>query len=155
MSRFMRFPKSFVRYGLAVSIAFAALATSCAAHTGWAWVSIRHVPAFSDVRAQLQMLVNVNGRQKTNQFCVIGQKDDTSVQAYVYWPTEQKLILWVPHLYDNEALVTSDRYLDLKRDVVDGNDVHGSTYLVTRSFVNAALKACQEHGEKFTIHKSN
>lgn len=101
------------------------------------------------------MLVNVNGRQKTNQFCVIGQKGDTSVQAYVYWPTEQKLILWVPHLYDNEALVTSDRYLDLKRDVVDGNDVHGSTYLVTRSFVNAALKACQEHGEKFTIHKSN
>ncbi len=100
------------------------------------------------------MLVNVNGHQKTNEFCVIGQQDSTSLQAYVYWPTEQKLILWVPHLYDDEALVTSDRYLDLKRDVVAGNDVHGSTYLVTRSFVNAILQACREHGDKFTIQKS-
>jgi hypothetical protein len=151
----MRSVARFAKYGFAVSIACAALATACAAQTGWAWVSIRHVPAFSDVQAQLQMLVNVNGHEKTNQFCVIGQKDKTSLQAYVYWPTEQKLILWVPHLYDDEALVTSDRYLDLKRDVVDGNDVHGSTYLVTRSFVNTTVQACQEHGDKFTIQKSN
>jgi hypothetical protein len=99
--------------------------------------------------------VNVNGHEKANRFCVVGQKDSRSIQAYVYWPTEQKLILWVPHLYDDEALVTSDRYLDLKRDVVEGDDVHGSTYMVTRSFVNAAVEACREHGDKFTIQKSN
>jgi len=151
----MRFAARFAKCGFAVSVACLAFATVCAAQAGWAWVSIRHVPAFSDVQAQLQMLVNVNGHEKTNQFCVIGQKDSSSVQAYVYWPTEQKLILWVPHLYDDEALVTSDRYLDLKRDVVEGNDVHGSTYMVTRSFVNTTLQACQEHGDKFTIQKSN
>ncbi len=126
---------------------------ACTAHSGWDWVPIRHIPGFSDVKAQLQMLVNVNGHKKNNQFCVIGQKDNASVQAYVYWPTENKLILWVPHLYDDKALVTSDRYLDLKTDVVEGNDVHGSTYLITRSFVNAILKACDEQGDKFTILK--
>jgi hypothetical protein len=151
----MRSAARFVKYGIALSFACAALTTACGARAAWEWVSVRHFPAFSDIQSQLQVLVNVNGHEKTNQFCVIGQKDSHSVQAYVYWSTEQKLILWVPHLYDDEALVTSNRYLDLKRDVVDGNDVHGSTYMVTRSFVSTTLQACSDHGDKFTIQKSN
>ncbi|WP_234730741.1 hypothetical protein [Acidocella facilis] len=145
----------FVKFCFVAALAYATFAPASAATADQGWISIEHLSAFSDVQAQLQTLVNINGRKKMNHFCVVGHKDGDEVQAYVYWSTEEKLILWVPHLYDDEALVTSDRYLDLKRDVVDGNDVHGSTYMVTRAFVNKTLQACRNYGETFEIKKSN
>ncbi len=118
------------------------------------WVTIHGQPRFSDVRSQLQALADINGTQDRNEFCVVGQQDGRHRQAYVYWPTENKLILWIPHLYDDQALVRSKRYLDLRRDVVPGNDVHGSTYLLTRTDADAIIHACQATGETFTILKS-
>ena len=118
------------------------------------WVTIHGQSRFSNVHAQLQALTDINGTRDRNEFCVVGQQDGRYRQAYVYWPTENKLILWIPHLYDDQALVRSKRYLDLTRDVVPGNDVHGSTYLLTRTDADAIIHACHARGETFTILKS-
>ena len=118
------------------------------------WVTIQGQPQFSDVRSQLQALVDTNGTRDRNEFCIVGQQDGRYRQAYVYWPTENKLILWIPHVYDDQALVRSKRYFDLTRDVVSGNDVHGSTYLLTRIDADAIICACHARGETFTILKS-
>ena len=136
------------------SFALALLLPTTLADASPTWVTIHGQPRFSDVRSQLQALADTNGTQDRNEFCVVGQQDGRYHQAYVYWPTENKLILWIPHLYDDQALVRSKRYLDLTRDVVSGNDVHGSTYLLTRADADAIIHACHATGETFTILKS-
>ncbi len=138
----------------AASMAILIAAPRPAAAQGADWVSIRTIPAFADVQAQLQTLVNINARQSTNRFCVVARRDGGILEAEVYWATEDKLILWLPHLYDNEALVDSNRDLDLRRDVVPGNDVHGSTYEITQADADAILTACRRHGDQFVILKA-
>lgn len=60
------------------------------------WVQISAFPRFSSIKVQLQTLVDAQGQSKRNDFCVIGQKDGSYLAAYVYWITEDRLILWVP-----------------------------------------------------------
>lgn len=137
----------------ATSIICVARCLTTFAYADPVWISIQGRTEFADVNDQLQVLANSNGHRTENQFCVVGQQDGHYVQAYVYWPDENKLILWEPHLYDNQALVGSKRYLDLTRDVVAGDDVHGSTYLLTRADADAILLACHLHGEQFMIKR--
>ncbi len=117
------------------------------------WVSIKTLPGFGDAQAQLQALVDKNGHQATNRLCVVGQRDGAHFQAEVYWPSENKLILWVPNINDPETLIHSRRYLDLKRDV--RADVGTSTYLLSRSFVDETLHACAGKGDHFVIHRAS
>ncbi len=144
-----------LRAGSVGAFSLCICAMTCAlAKAEFQWVSIRTLPYFDHAREQLQILVDTNGHRKANRLCVIGQRDGTSSQAYVYWPSENKLILWTPDVTDPATLVHSRRYLDLKRDVVTGDDVHGSTYLLSQHFVNQTLSACAEKGDYFTIIKS-
>ncbi len=124
------------------------------AHASTQWVSIKTLSDFADAASQLQALIDAKGHTVENKLCVIGQKDGRYQQAYVYWPSENKLILWTPDVTDPETLVHSRRYLDLTRDVVKGSDVHGSTYLLTQTFVDETLRACATKGDHYTITKT-
>ena len=130
----------------------ACLAVVSPAYAASEWVSIKPLPGFNAVQAQLQALVDKNGRETVNHLCVIGQKDGAHFQAEVYWPSENKLILWIPNINDPETLIHSKRYVDLKRDVRD--NVGTSTYLLSRSFVDETLKACASKGDHFTVDKT-
>ena len=129
------------------------LAVSVPAHGAAEWVSIKTLPGFDDAKAQLQALVDTNGHRTVNRLCVIGQEDGPHFQAEVYWPSENKLILWVPNINDPETLVHSRRYLDLKRDV--RSNVGTSTYILSRSFVEETLRACASKGDHFVIDKAS
>lgn len=129
------------------------LAAIAPAYAEAAWVSIKTLPGFGDANAQLQALVDKNGHQTINRLCVIGQRDGAHFQAEVYWPSENKLILWVPNINDPETLIHSRRYLDLKRDV--RASVGTSTYLLSQSFVAETLQACSTKGDHFVIEKAS
>jgi hypothetical protein len=60
-------------------------------------VPVRTIPAFADVRLQLQALVNIFGFHDKNEFCVVAYKGTSELQAEIYWPTQNKLIQWVPY----------------------------------------------------------
>lgn len=140
--------KRLIAYG---AVAAGYLAVSIPANAAFNWVSIKTLSGFDDAKAQLQTLVDRNGHQRMNRFCIIGQKDEKHFQAEVYWLSENKLILWVPNVNDPATLIHSRRYLDLKRDV--RADIGTSTYLLSKSFVAETLKACSSEGEHFIIDK--
>ena len=117
------------------------------------WFSIRGRPEFADVQAQLQVVVDEHAHQRTNRFCVVGEAVEGSTEAWVYWPDDGKLILWRPDRDNPHAIAGSKRYLDLRRDVIAGDDVHGSTYLLTRATADEKIRACEQHGEAYTVDK--
>jgi hypothetical protein len=117
------------------------------------WFSIRRELVFADVDAQLQVLVDEHARQRTSRFCVVGETVGRVREAWVYWPAAGKLILWRPDRDNPHAIAGSNRYLDLKKDVVAGDDVGGSTYKLTRTQAAKTIKACTQHGDHYTIAK--
>ena len=131
----------------------AAMLTPIMAQAAEHWFSIRGRPEFADVQVQLQVVVDEHAHQSTNRFCVVGETVEGSTEAWVYWPEDDKLILWRPDRDNPHAIAGSKRYLDLKRDVVDGNDVHGSTYLLTRATADEKVQACKQHGDVYTVEK--
>ncbi len=146
-------PDKFLKHLMACgAVAAACLAVAIPASAAFEWVSIKTLPGFDDVKAQLQTLVDRNGHHRTNRLCVVGQKNGKNFQAEVYWPSENKLILWVPNINDPETLIHSRRYLDLKRDV--RADTGTSTYLLSTSFVDETLKACSSKGDHFIIERN-
>jgi hypothetical protein len=123
------------------------------AHAAEHWFAISSNADFADVRAQLHVVVDEHAHQKQNRFCVVGEGASGDDEAWVYWPQENKLILWLPDRDNPHAIAGSKRYLDLSRDVVAGNDVNGSTYLMTRQTVREKIQACRQHGEVYSVDK--
>ncbi|RZF63576.1 hypothetical protein EWE75_15465 [Sphingomonas populi] len=116
--------------------------------------SLKGVRYFEPMEMYLQRVVDRNG--KRNAICVVGESTGEPVpNAMVYWPIERKLILWEASVDDPDPISRSRRYLDIRRDVVLGDDVHGSTYLVTRKWVDQVIAACKRYGTSFTIIKSD
>ena len=133
----------------------AAMLTPVMVEAATRWFSVRSRPEFADVRAQLQVVVDEQAQHRTNRFCVVGEVVASAAEAWVYWPDDGKLILWRPDRDNPHAIAGSNRYLDLKRDVVEGSDVHGSTYLLTRAAADETIRACKQHGETYTIEKQS
>jgi hypothetical protein len=120
------------------------------------WVSITKFSQFSDVKAQLQYLVDHIALQKINSFCIIGQKDGAFLGAYVYWRTENQLIFWPPSPSDdNFILAYPDVQIDLKHGLRDEEDSEDDRNEMQRSYAEAILKACQKSGQNFIVTKSN
>jgi hypothetical protein len=112
-------------------------------------VSIRNDPDFADLHIQLQLLVNTMGFHTTNHFCVVGYeaKGDDGAVPYIYWPTQNKLIVW-----DDNIILESAHYSDLTRDILpDGamtiNRLH-------RSDFNEIIGDCRNYGDAYTIKKT-
>ena len=113
---------------------------------------------FSTVNVQLQYLVDNNGSQKTNKFCVIGQKDGMFLAAYVYWETEHQLIFWLPSQDDKDDpfdVADAAIQIDIKHGLREEEDADGGRYQMQRSYAEGILRACQKSGQDFTIGKSD
>lgn len=117
------------------------------------WFAISADADFADVRAQLQVVVDEHAHQTRNRFCVVGEGATGDATAWVYWPQQNKLILWLADKDNPHAIAGSKRYLDLGHDVVAENDVQGSTYLMTRQTAREKIQACRQHGETYLIDK--
>ena len=123
--------------------------------------SVEGLPAYAHARDSLQTLVDEEGEQPTNRFCVVGLVDeDGNRTVWVHWQEANALILWEPYTADageeqRQDLVRSRRQLDLARDVVAaGDDVQGSTYRVTRAWVDQTLDACGRAGSRFVVEQT-
>ena len=116
---------------------------------------VSKAPEFSNPRAVLRKLIARKGKARHNSFCVIGyQYADGSKSAWVYWHEGKAIILWEPTVNEIDDLTLSRRYLRLTNDVVENeSQVQGSTYLVTRQWVDSLLRDCQTRGEKFTVSR--
>lgn len=80
-----------------------------------------------------------------NDFCIVGYSAaDRSRYAWVIWRQGQKIILWDAGDAD---LDLSRRQIDMKKDVVGSDrELQGSTYLVTRAWVDDLIAACNRDG---------
>jgi hypothetical protein len=82
--------------------------------------------------------------------CILGeQAADRSKWAWVIWQRGKTMLLWGG---GESSMTSSRRILDLTRDVVAAEaDMHGSTYLVTRTWVNAQRRRCEQFGTQIDI----
>jgi len=136
---------------LAVCIAWAG---SAAAEES-AFFSVRGHPGYPAPEKSLESLVRARGGQRLNHFCVIGYRDPGGHDfAWVLWEEGKALILWeaVKDPSSARPLAASRRFLRLDRDVVaTEEDLKGSTYLVTKAWLDKVTGDCDAHGDKLTI----
>jgi len=133
-------------------LAAAALPLAGAGAQPHRWFSPTADPQFRDARAQLQVLIDEDAKQRENQFCLVGESGQGYRNVWVQWLTQGRLILWEPQ-QNPKAIWESRRNLSLTKDVVAGADAGGSTYLMTRADVNRIIAACQRLGVRYTIER--
>ena len=128
------------------------------AEIGMTLFDTRTAAAFGDATEPLGvMLSGVSPRPTAPQtFCVVGYRAaDGSQRAWAHWPEGRRLILWEGRGepgYPDTSLRHSRRDLDLDHDVVPTEpDIDGSTYLVTRAWVNAVLADCALGGAQYRV----
>ena len=85
--------------------------------------------------------------------CVLGERDGGGDRTVtVWWKEGARLIQWEGR---ESKLATSISNLDLKRDVVASeDDLHGSTYLVTRAWVAGFEARCTRSGKSFVVRRA-
>jgi hypothetical protein len=144
----------------------AGVAADCRAHgdnytikkTLGGWTSVYKLSQFQTVRAQLQYIVDDQGRQKENKFCVVGQTDSAYSGAYIYWKTEDKLFFWLPGKddadddFDVDVLAIT---IDLKTGLRDQEDREDERDEMQRSYAMLVLRECAKVGNEIDIQKSN
>jgi hypothetical protein len=118
--------------------------------------SIRGAPSFETPEVALDTLVRRDAKTPQNHFCVVAYRlANGELQAWVHWLEGNAIILWEPRIDDPaHGLVWSRRYLRLDRDVVASeDDVAGSTYRVTKSWVEGIVEDCASAGDRFVVEK--
>lgn len=113
---------------------------------------IRADPDFSRYRQVLRPLAEKYRAGKPNDFCIVGYKvPSESKIAWVIWKQRNELILWEAGESD---VAMSRRRLNLKKDVVGSDaDVGGSTYLVTKAWVDRVIADCAANGTQLHLKK--
>lgn len=126
------------------------LVVSCAsAQASPSYFKLSSNPDFANYRPALVDYLRSQHYGKATRFCLFGSRDDGSVTATVIWPDGQQIVDWGGN---GSALADSTSILNLKTDVVaTENDLHGSTYLVTRKWVNDQQAICRQNGETVPI----
>lgn len=112
--------------------------------------SVASDSGFSDYRHATEVFARAHRPRAVNDFCIVGVKaaDDTK-SAWVIWTQGQQILLWDGN--DND-LDSSQRVIRLKKDVVrKEDDLHGSTHLVTRAWVEALSSMCDKSGTKVQV----
>lgn len=118
---------------------------------------VRSDANFGDATVALrEFLRDANIRSpRVQHFCVVGYQssDGGDKRAWVHWTEGHEIILWsgaADPQSAKTAIVYSRRVLDLKKDVVPTEaDIKGSTYLVTRAWVDGVISECQTRGAKY------
>ena len=140
---------------LAVCLLLLSVALPGLARAETAWASLKSDPYYTDVRAELLALVNIEGFHAGNNFCVVDQRfDDRSEQAMVYWPTQDWLIEWDQIAGNMDSMVTSNA-LNLSTDVIPSEDgIHGSGYLTIPGWTQNMIHECNRHGDFYHVTRS-
>lgn len=86
-----------------------------------------------------------------NDFCEVGlTASDGSKSVWVIWDQGRQMLLWE----GQPALSMSRRIIRLKSDVVPKEeDLHGSTYRVTKAWVEEITATCDRSGVKIRVPK--
>ena len=110
-----------------------------------------------NVKGILSNLVKNKNGPSINNFCVIAyesKEKQSPNYAWVYWKEKDALILWDPvEIGEKVDLTHSRRYLDMTKDVVNNEEeLHGSTYKVTRNWVDNTLSECKKYGQEYIIN---
>ncbi|MGO4715377.1 hypothetical protein [Bradyrhizobium sp. 2TAF24] len=116
---------------------------------------VRTDPAFAAMATPVARYVRTSGRaQRHNRICILGeQAADGSRSAWVIWRRAHRIVLWEPGTND---LASSRRILDLRKDVVASDrDLRGSTYRVTRPWVEQLVARCAHSGAHLDIRLSS
>jgi len=119
-------------------------------------IPLKNTPYYADVSIQLQALVNNFGFHDNNYFCVIAYKsgEDGTVTAYVYWPTQNKLIVWG---VGSSILLASTDYFDLLRDIAPSPaDIPPQDFILpwTKADVISLVQDCHAQGSIYTVMKT-
>jgi hypothetical protein len=108
-------------------------------------------PDFQDYKRVLTGYAHEHNPKSGSDFCVVGYLTaDGLKSAWVIWQQKRKIILWE----GQNDLDLSRRKLDLKSDVVPTeNDLHGSSYLVTKAWVEQITDVCERSGTQVHISR--
>jgi hypothetical protein len=102
-------------------------------------------PQFASYKAAVKRYAWRQRPDYPNDFCVLGYKThDELKNAFVVWRQGRQIIVWFG---GDQALSASTRIIRLNKDVVPTeSDLHGSTYLVTKAWVNEVKTTCDHSG---------
>jgi hypothetical protein len=125
------------------------------------WSKIEHVAGFDGWRAQFQHMADT-GAHALNHMCVVVATysqpgaHQTTVWAYLYWRETDELYTLDQSKGPMDDLSIFKGPLNLKTDVVrQDRDIRGSTYLVTRAWVDDILHHCRTDGEQLVIRRAH
>jgi hypothetical protein len=106
--------------------------------------------AFAGYRAPLLTYLRSRHVSSGAHVCILGERaSDGTQSAWVIWPRGQTILLWDG---GSSKMSASRRILNLRKDVVASEDeVAGSTYLVTRDWVNKLRAHCAKLGTTVQI----
>ena len=114
---------------------------------------------FGDATVPLRELLRDRHVRSHNvqHFCVIGLQNANGEgkQAWVHWTEGNRIILWegaTDPLTARTAIARSRSVIDLRKDVVPReDDIKGSTFLVTRAWVNRIITDCAAKGGNYEV----
>ncbi|CAE6686495.1 hypothetical protein R69927_01647 [Paraburkholderia domus] len=107
---------------------------------------------FRDYEKAIAHFLLQHHTKTANDFCVLGVAGPGNLkQAWILWQQGRKIILWEGR---GAELDLSPRMVDLDKDVVKSDsDLHGSTYLVTKAWVDKLTVKCDQFGTKLRFRK--
>ena len=129
------------------------------------WSKIEAAPQYRGWRAELQRVVDEEGRARINHACLVvwsRQPDrgpyDTSTPppqtvALVLWREGHRVLEWAERGEDGRMLpVPGAGSLDLRHDIVPtAADLRGSTFRQTRAWLASLKRHCAAEGTEVTI----
>ena len=107
---------------------------------------------FRNYETVIRRFIRRHHPEKAHDFCVVGYvAGDGSKLAWVLWRQGRQIILWEG---GDAGLEMSRRKLDLRTDVVKSeSEINGSTYLVTKAWVDDLSASCDRSGTKLHLGK--
>jgi hypothetical protein len=107
-------------------------------------------PGFAGYHAPLVAFLKAQHAHGSAHVCILGEQSaDGTKSAWVIWREGRKMLLWDG---GDASMVGARRVLDLRRDVVATDAaVGGSTYLVTRAWVDEQMRLCNLRGITLSV----
>jgi hypothetical protein len=124
--------------------------------------AVERANGFKPVSAALDAyLVKHEAAKGSHSLCVIGYVEPRNTEspsrkvARVHWREGNRLTLWEPAakgFESRDTLIRSRRHLDLAKDVAaTAEAASGSTYLVSRAWIDAIDRDCKRRGKTYSI----
>jgi hypothetical protein len=113
---------------------------------------IKSEPQFANYKKAVTEYAKAKRPGLVNDFCILGYlTGDNLKNAFVIWRQGRRIIVWDG---GDQSLADSQRIINLRSDVVPTeNDVHGSTYLVTKAWVAEVTASCGRNGVMVRVPK--